>query len=91
MIEVSERKKPDREEVERLRHRLGEPDPRQVEIWRAMTGAQRLELVDEAYHLALEMVRTAEHHLHPDGSPRELECHVIRRLHGDVLPRKADE
>ncbi|MEJ2209039.1 MAG: hypothetical protein P8129_08390 [Anaerolineae bacterium] len=91
MTKVNQREKSDQEEIECLRRRLGAPDPRQVEIWRAMTGAQRLELVGQAYHLALEKARASERRLHPDASPRELERHVIRRLHGDVLPRQADE
>ena len=91
MTKVSEIEKPNPEEVERLRRRLGAPDPRQVEIWRAMSGAQRLELVDQAYHLALEMARASERRLHPDASPEELERWVIRRMHGDVLPGHGHE
>ncbi|MFN2169766.1 MAG: hypothetical protein ACK2UY_05555 [Anaerolineae bacterium] len=85
------REKPDPEEVERLRRRLGAPDPRQVEIWRAMSGARRLELVGQAYHLALETTRASERGLDPGVSPEELDRRVIRRMHGDVLPRGIDE
>lgn len=91
MIQNRESEKPDPEKVERLRRRLGAPDPRQVEIWRTMSGAQRLDLVEQAYHLALEMVRASERRLHPGASPEELDRRVIRRMHGGVLPRRVNE
>ena len=91
MTRASESEKQHREEIERLRRRLGEPDPRQVEIWRAMSGARRLELVGQAYHLALETIRASERSLDPGVSPEEFDRRVIRRMHGDVLPREANE
>lgn len=91
MTQANESEKPDPEEIERLRRRLGEPDPRQVEIWRAMSGAQRLRLVGQAYHLALETIRASERSLDPGISSEELDRRVIRRMHGDVLPRGLDE
>ena len=30
------------------------PDPRQIEVWRRMTGAQRLEIAFQLYQMALE-------------------------------------
>jgi len=83
-----EGEKPDPEEIERLRHRLGEPDPQQVAIWQAMSGTRRLEVVGQAYHLALETIRASERSLDPGVSPEELDRRVIRRMHGDVLPER---
>jgi hypothetical protein len=91
MTQNREREKTNPKETELLRRRLGEPDPRQIAIWRAMSGARRLELVGQAYHLALETIRASERSLNPGVSPEELERHVIRRMHGDVLPRETDE
>jgi len=73
-----------RDEVERLRRRLGSFDPRQVAIWREMSPARRLDLVGQMYRLALETVRLSERRRHPDLSPEELNWRVIRRMHGDL-------
>lgn len=91
MVQVWESEKPDPEEVENLRRRLGAPDPRQVAIWQTMSGARRPDLVGQAYHLILETIRASERSLDPNVSPEELNRRVIRRMHGDVLPREADE
>jgi hypothetical protein len=91
MVQEWESERPDPERVKNLRQRLGAPDPRQVAIWRAMSGARRLDLVGQAYHLALETIRASERSLDPDVSPEELNRRVIRRMHGDVLPRQAYE
>ena len=91
MVQEWESKRPDPEEVENLRRRLGAPDHRQVAIWRTMTGARCLELVGQAYHLVLETIRASERSLDPDVSPEELKRRVIHRIHGDVLPREAYE
>ena len=66
-----------------MRHRLGKLDARQVAAWRAMTPAQRLELVFQAYQFALDAVRTTEKQRHPDLSPEELAWRVTRRMQGD--------
>lgn len=73
-----------KDEVERLRRRLGPYDPRQVALWRAMSPARRLDLVGQMYHWALETVRTTERQRHPDLSPEEFKWRVIRRMHGDL-------
>ena len=69
--------------VEALRRRLGRLDPRQVAIWRAMSGARRLELAFQAYQFALDAVRLTERQRHPDLSPEELAWRVTRRMQGD--------
>jgi hypothetical protein len=81
----------DPDEVELLRQRLGPLDPRQVAIWRQMSGARRLELVGQAYRLALETVRVTESRQHPNITPKELNWRVIRRMHGDLSLGKATE
>jgi hypothetical protein len=80
---------PDRDEVERLRQRLGPLDPRQVAIWRRMTPAQRLEIAFQMYDLALGVVRVTERRFHPDLSSEEFKWCVIRRMHGDLSLGKA--
>ena len=59
-------------------------DQRQVEIWRRMNPAQKLELVFQAYQFALEMVRVAERQAHPDMPQEELNWHITRRMQGDA-------
>ncbi len=87
---------PVQDEAELLRRRLGSLDSRQIAIWQQMSGARRLELVGQAYRLALQTVRLTEQRLHPDLSPEELNWRVIRRMHGDptlgrVVGAKANE
>jgi hypothetical protein len=91
MVDEWESRKPDQEKVESLRHRLGAPDPLQVVIWQAMTGAQRLELVGQAYRLALETVRASERSFDPDVSPAELDRRIICRVHGSIRLREDNE
>jgi hypothetical protein len=69
--------------VEALRRRLGRLDPRQVAIWRAMSGARRLEIACQAYQFALDMVRLAERQRHPDPSPEDLAWRITLRMQGD--------
>lgn len=69
--------------VKALHRRLGQLDPRQVAIWRAMSPARRLEIVFQAYQFALEAVRLTEQRSHPDLSPDELAWRVIRRMQGN--------
>jgi hypothetical protein len=71
------------EDVRRQIELLEPLDPRQVEIWRAMTPARRLNIAFQAYHLALDAVRTTERRRHPELSPEELKWRVVRRMHGD--------
>ena len=69
--------------VESLRRRLGQPDPRQVAAWRAMSPARRLEIAFQAYQFALDTVRLTERQRHPDLAPDELAWRVTRRMQGN--------
>lgn len=69
--------------VESLRRRLGQPAPRQIAAWRAMSPARRLEIAFQAYQFALDTVRLTEQQRHPDLSPDELAWRVTRRMQGD--------
>jgi hypothetical protein len=53
-----------------------------------MTGVRQLELVGQAYRLALETIRTPERRLATDVSPEELDRRVIRRMHGSIALRE---
>ena len=66
-----------------MRQRLGKLDPRQVDVWRAKTPVQRLDLAFQAYQFALDAVRTTEKQRHPYLSPEELAWRVTRRMQGD--------
>jgi len=48
------------------------PDPRQIEVWRRMTGAQRLEIAFQLYQMALEAVRANDRMRHPELLEEEL-------------------
>ena len=48
-----------------------------------MTGAQRLEIVFQAYQFALDVVRLTERQRHPDLSEEEPAWRVARRMQGD--------
>lgn len=74
---------PDKERIERLRQRLGVLDRRQIEAWRAMTPARRLEIAFQAYQFALDAVRVTERRRYPDLSAEELAWRVTRRMQGD--------
>jgi hypothetical protein len=69
--------------VESLRRRLGQPDPRQIAAWRAMSPARRLEIAFQAYQFALDTVRLTERQRHPDLPPDELAWRVTRRMQGN--------
>ncbi|MEZ4709009.1 MAG: hypothetical protein R3A44_17515 [Caldilineaceae bacterium] len=69
--------------VDKLRLRLGEIDMRQIEIWRAMSRARRLEIAFQAYHFALEVVRKTETTRHPELPKQELDWRITRRMQGD--------
>jgi hypothetical protein len=69
--------------VQALCRRLGDLDPQQVAIWRAMTGTRRLEIACQAYQMVLDIVRLAERRRHPDLSEEELAWCVTRRMQSD--------
>jgi hypothetical protein len=66
-----------------LRLRLGEADPQQIAIWRAMTPARRFDIACQAYQVVLEMVRVSERRRYPDLPEEELAWRVTRRIQGD--------
>ena len=66
-----------------IRHHLDDYDPVQIEIWRRMTPAQRLDIAFQAYQFALETVRLTERQRRPDISETELAWRVTRRMQGD--------
>jgi hypothetical protein len=69
--------------IEALRLRIGKLDPRQIDAWRAMTPARRLEIAFQAYQFALDAVRLTERRNHPDLSPEELAWRITRRMQRD--------
>ena len=69
--------------IESLRQRLGKPDRRQVQAWRAMTPAQCLEIAFQLYQFALDAVRVTERQRNPHLSPEELAWRVTRRMQGN--------
>ena len=71
------------EELSVILQNLGDLDPIQIEIWRRMTPAQRLDIAFQAYQFALETVRLTERQRHPDISETELAWRVTRRMQGD--------
>ena len=73
----------EQERIERLCRRLGKLDRRQIDAWRAMTPARRLEIAFQAYQFALDAVRLTERRRHPDLSPEELAWRVTRRMQAD--------
>ena len=70
-------------EVVQLYRRLGPIDRQQMEIWRKMSPAQRLELAFQAYQFALEIVRVTERRAHPNMLSEDLNWHITRRMQGD--------
>jgi hypothetical protein len=59
------------------------PDPRQIEAWRRLSGAERLTIAFQAYQFALDAVRLTERQRHPELSEQELAWRVTRRMQGD--------
>jgi len=53
---------------------------KQIEIYRSMTGAQRLHIGFELYELAVEICRTGIKNQYPDWSEREIEAELRKRL-----------
>ena len=73
----------EKEPIESLLRRLGKPDQRQVQAWRAMTPARRLEIAFQLYQFALEVVRVTERRRYTHLSADELAWRVTRRMQGD--------
>ena len=72
------------ESVDALRRRLGRLEPQQIEAWRAMGPAGRLDLAFQLHQFALDTVRLTERQRHPDLPPDELAWRVTRRMLGDL-------
>ena len=63
-------------------------DPRRIEViddqmaavWRAKTGAERLQVVDELFQFARQLVASGVRAQHPDWDPAQVERETVRRL-----------
>jgi hypothetical protein len=75
----------ERDRLRRVLRGLEPIDPRQVAIWRAMSGARRLDIACQAYQMVLDIVRLTERQRHPDLSDEELAWQVPRRMQGDLI------
>jgi hypothetical protein len=53
---------------------------KQIEVYRRMTGRQRLEIGFELYELAHEMIRCSVRHQHPDWTADQVGQEVLRRF-----------
>ena len=53
---------------------------KQLEIYRSMTGAQRLQIGFELYETALEICRFGIKDQHPDWNEKEIQAEIRRRL-----------
>ncbi len=53
---------------------------KQIERYRRMTGAERLQIGFELYDLAHEMVRCSVRHQHPDWDEKQVTQEVLRRF-----------
>lgn len=69
--------------AKQIQERLGAVDPLQLQAWRQMTNAQRLEIAFQAYQFAINAVRVTEHKRSPNLSTEELNWRITRRMQGD--------
>jgi hypothetical protein len=53
---------------------------KQIDLYRRMTGQQRLQIGFELYELAREMVRCSVRHQHSDWDQEQVEQEVRRRF-----------
>lgn len=53
---------------------------KQIEIYRSMTGAQRLQIGFELYEFAVEICRAGIKNQHPDWNKEEIQAELRRRL-----------
>lgn len=75
-----------------ITHILTKLDPidrTQVEIWRKMTPARRLEIAFQMHQFALDVIRVTERNKHPELTPEELNWQVTRRMLGNPKLGKA--
>ena len=66
-----------------LRARIGAIDVRQVQIWRHMSPAERLDIAFQAYQFALDTVRLTESQRAHGLSAEQLAWRVTRRMQGN--------
>ncbi|MBI5833105.1 MAG: hypothetical protein HZB16_12475 [Armatimonadetes bacterium] len=59
---------------------IEEPDPRQVDIWRGMSGADRLHMASDLWVSVRDMVRRAELDREPGIDSAELNRRVAERM-----------
>jgi hypothetical protein len=58
---------------------------KQIEIYRRMSGKERLRIAFELWEIALLQVRASERALHPELNEEEIEIRVRKRMaHGAV-------
>jgi len=69
--------------AKQIQNRLGAVDPMQLQAWRQMTNAQRLEIAFQAYQFALNAVRITERTRAPDISEEEFNWRITRRMQGN--------
>jgi hypothetical protein len=53
---------------------------KQIDVYRRMTGPQRLQVSFELYELAQEMVRSSVRRQHPDWDDEQVTAEVVRRF-----------
>jgi hypothetical protein len=53
---------------------------RQIELYRSMTGEQRLKIALDLHEFACNVTRAGIRHQHPDATPEEVERHLRRRI-----------
>jgi hypothetical protein len=53
---------------------------KQIELYRRMTGEQRLALALELHELSCDISREGIRHAHPNADAAEVECLLRRRL-----------
>ena len=53
---------------------------KQIEVYRGMSGMERLKIAFEMWEMALEQVRSSERSLHPELSGEEMERRVRKRM-----------
>jgi hypothetical protein len=53
---------------------------RQIELYRAMTGEQRLKIALDLHEFACNIARAGIRHQFPDASADEVERHLRRRI-----------
>jgi hypothetical protein len=53
---------------------------KQIEMYRAMTGEQRLKIALDLHKFACDVARAGIRHQHPEASDEEVEQHLRKRI-----------